>query len=282
MQARRLLLTLAAIATLVAAGSVPAPAKAATRNLTVAVPKRLFTYRAFAVVWKGDTGPSERFGGGFAVRNRFLRGTRACPAGGEAKASLIASEAGSANVFHDGAFRGAEQTYFKKAGTVRLCSYLTKAGAVGVYELLYTKTFAVKSLPKTAKRKIKSEPLTDGTYTATGSSVFGGLAGASLTFVVAGRKVVSVTATGIPNTGCTTEVPSPTKIPDAFTSQVAEAGSTNAILGIRIFARFTATEPASSVSLVAGARSRTEIHGTVTADSADASCRGGYGFVAKR
>ncbi len=274
MTARRLIPLLA-----IAVAMPALPAAASARGLSVSLPKSITQNRSFAYTWEGDTGPTPEIGGGSIVRVIFVRGKKACPANAETSASTIAAVGGSDNVFHAGSFRGADQVYISTSGTVRVCGYISTPGTIETYEKLFTKTLRVKALPRRAKYDFNADRLKDGTYKAGPGDILGGTPESSLTFVVAKAVVVSVTATGIPNTACSASFPTQTPIAPTVTSSTPEF-SPNRIIGESIGANFTA--PTGNVSLQAGAKSSKAIHGSLTEDSVDGSCRGGFGFIAKR
>lgn len=257
------------------------PAAAGARGLTVNVPKGIQQYRSFAVTYEGDTGPGEQSGGGFIVQNRIQKGKKACPANADFKSSDGATGAGSQNIFHAGFFRGADQLYLSNSGTHRVCGYVTVNGASSTYELLYDKLIKVKALPRRGKYKLSSTKIKAGTYTATAADIVGGTPTSTLSFVVAGGKVTSVNATGIPNTGCLEGFRTQTPVTDTIASATAE-NTSNSIIGEAFTVRFIATPPSGSLSLTAGGKTSKEIWGALSEDSSDASCRGGFGFKAKR
>lgn len=271
-----------ALPLIAAAAAAFTPTVAQARGLTVTVPKSITELRSFAVTWEGDTGPGDLSGGSFIVENRIQKGKKACPANAEFKIGGGATGAGAQNVFHAGSFRGADQAWLGDSGTHRICGYVTTNAESGLtYELLYTKLIKVKALPRRAKLQLKAAPLKDGTYTATAADILGGTPTSTLTFVVQGQKVASVSATGIPTTGCLTGFRTQTPVLDTATSTTAETTS-NSVIGQGFTARFVIAPPSGSLWLDAAAKSSKEIRGVLSGDSSDGSCRGGFGFIAKR
>lgn len=268
------------IPVLAVAVAVPAlPAAASARGLTVSLPKSITQYRSFAYSWEGDTGPTPELGGGSIVRVVFARGKKACPATAETNGNTIAASGGSDNVFHAGSFRGADQTYFSRSGSVRVCGYISTPGTTETYEQLFTKVLRVKALPRRAKYDLKADKLKSGTYTAGAADIIGGGPDSSLTFVVDKGIVVSATAAGIPNTACSADFRTQTPVSPTATSSTSKYTS-NPVIGEGFSANFSA--PTGDFSLNAGAKTSKTIYGSFTENSSDGSCRGGFGFIAKR
>ncbi|MDO9356233.1 MAG: hypothetical protein Q7T55_21220 [Solirubrobacteraceae bacterium] len=274
MLARRLIPLLAV------AVAVPAlPAAAQARGISVTLPKSITAERSFAYTWEGDTGLNTQIGGGFIVRVTFTRGSKACPANAQTDSKTIASAGGTDNVFHSGAFRGADQTYISRAGTVRVCGYISAPGDSATYEQLFTKTIKVKNRPRRTKFDFSADKLRDGTYNAGPADILGGGPTSSLSFVVQGGKVVSATAAGVPNTFCDPTFTTQTPIADGGTSTTPKY-TDNRVIGEAFSAKFTV--PTGDFSINAGAKTSKTIHGSFTEDAPNGSCRGGFGFIAKR
>lgn len=257
------------------------PATASARGLTISVPKSVQQYRSFAVTYEGDTGPGDQAGGGFIVQNRIKKGKGACPANAAFKIGDGATGAGNQNVFHAGAFRGADQLYLSNSGTHRVCGYVTTNASSQTYELLYDKLIKVKALPRRAKYKLNPVKLGDGTYTAGPADIVGGTPASSLSFVIAGGKMTSVNASGIPQTACSPDFRVQTPIVDTIATTTPEVTS-NQVIGQAVSARFVVAPPSGSAIIDSAAKSGKEIWGALSEDSSDGSCRGGFGFRAKR
>lgn len=263
---------------LVAAAAVAAPATASAAALTISAPKTVNQWSNVVISWQGDTT-------GESADNRILRivaTKKACPASLASSLPKGVDGLSSENLFHIGGFAGAEQTYFTKSGTFRLCGYLSAADNLsGAYTLIGTsRKITVKR--HRIGRLGKAPTPKAATYTATGKDIIGGTGATTVTFTVAGKQITSASLSGIPNTACRTDWPTAvTPISGTATSTGPKYPTTGApVIGDGF--TISLTSGAGDIDLVGQSGGSKRIYGSVTLTSPDGSCRGGVGYVAKK
>lgn len=263
---------------IVAIVAAAAPATAGAATLTIDAPKTANQWSNIVISWKGDTT-------GETADNRIIRiiaTKQKCPSSIPTSLPKGIEGISSENVFHIGGFAGAEQMYFTKSGTFRLCGYLSPAGsfdapytAIGTSRKITVKSRRIGKLPKAPTPK-------SATYTATGKDIVGAPGPVTVSFTIAGKQVTSVALSGVPNTACEADWPSAvTPVAGSATSTGPKFPSLGApVIGDGFTVSLTSA--AGDIDLVGQSGGSKRIYGNVTLTSPDGSCRGGVGFVARK